>query len=286
MNQYYQNQHERQIVGFEGLDLAGRRQQDIIASTSTIPLDSVLPFNWTQFHITSQSCPGAYYSINLNLTTCDCQDFPRIWFGKHIAAIQLHFPYLCFQKSDPIMLLESSLVPDQGKDSNSDSDSRSEARSESAPESALTPEENLQIRTLMEEINKLSQSLASRKITWSHHLVVIKAIQSAKYSLALADASVEGTSTLPLKEPIVPNQNSWSEMAACMGVKWPLKRKCLPKERRLMERAIGITSRRHCTDNDPYGMGQHSGTWAKPDALSANAKGHAHGIPPPATAPA
>jgi hypothetical protein len=66
MNQYYQNWHDRQIVRFEGLDLAGGWWQDIIASASIIPLYSVLPFNWTQFHITSQSGPGAYYLINLN----------------------------------------------------------------------------------------------------------------------------------------------------------------------------------------------------------------------------
>ena len=184
------------------------------------------------------------------------------------------------------MLLESSLVSDWGKDSNSNSNSRSEAGSKSTPESVLTPEENLQIHTLMEEINLLSQSLASKKITQSHYPAVIEAIWSTKYSLTLANTSAEGTSTLLLKEPITPNQNSWSEMAACMGVKWPLKRKCLLEERRLMERAIGITSRRHRTNNDPYGMGQRSGTRAKPDALSANANGHAHGIPPPATAPA
>jgi hypothetical protein len=52
------------------------------------------------------------------------------------------------------MLLESSLVSDWGKDS--DSNSRSEARFESALEFVLTPEENLQICTLTEEINSLS----------------------------------------------------------------------------------------------------------------------------------
>ena len=183
------------------------------------------------------------------------------------------------------MLLESSLVMDQGEDSDSNSDSRSKARSESAPESALTPEENLQICTLMEEINLLSQSLASKKIARSHYPVVIKAIQSAKYSLTLANASAEGMSALPLKELIVPNQNSWSETAMHMGVKWPLKQKCLPEEHGLTEWAIDITSRHHCTDNDPYSTGQCSGMWAKPDALSTNANGHARGIPPPATAP-
>ena len=37
-----------------------------------------------------------------NIMTCDCQDFPRIQFCKHIAAIHLHFPHL--KQSDPIIM--------------------------------------------------------------------------------------------------------------------------------------------------------------------------------------
>ena len=40
------------------------------------------------------------------------------------------------------------------------------------------------------------------------------------------------------------------------------------------------------TNNDPYGVGQRLGMQAKPDTLSINTNGHAHGIPPPATVPA
>src|SRR6267142_1672484 len=162
MNQYYLNRHERQIVGFEGLDLAGGRRQEIIASARTISRDSVLQFNRTHFHVASQSRPGALYSIDLNLMTCDCQDFPRIRFCKHIAAIHLHFPHLCFEQSDPIMPLEYSLVPDQ-QDGNPDSDSDSASGSTSAPEAAL-PEE---ILTLMCKIISLSQNLTIKKIDQS-----------------------------------------------------------------------------------------------------------------------
>src|SRR6267142_2692711 len=207
MNQYYLNRHKRQIVGFEGLDLAGGQRQEIIASARTISWDSVLQFNHTQFHVASQSRPGALYSIDLNLTTCDCQDFPRIRFCKHIAAIHLHFPHLCFEQSDPIMPLEYSLVPDQqdsDPDSDSDSASASKSGSASAPEAAL-PEE---ILTLTCKIISLSQNLATKKIDQSHYPAVIEAIWSTKYSLVVADASAEGTSALPDKEFIVPNQNS------------------------------------------------------------------------------
>src|SRR6267142_5625870 len=172
------------------------------------------------------------------------------------------------------------IFADEG-DSDSDSDSTSKSGSVSTPEATL-PEE---ILTLTRKIILLSQNLATKKIDQSHYLAVIEAIRSAKYSLAVADTSVEGTSALPDKEFIVPNQNSWSETAARMGVKKPPKRKCLLEEHGLTEQAIGITSRHRCTNNDPYGTGQCSGTRAKPDALSADANRHAQGIPPPATAP-
>jgi hypothetical protein len=97
MNQYYLNWHERQIVRFEGLDLASNWWWDITMSARNISLNSVLQFNSTQFHVASQPCLGTFHSIDLSLMMCDCQDFPRIWFCKHIVAIHLHFPYLCFK---------------------------------------------------------------------------------------------------------------------------------------------------------------------------------------------
>jgi hypothetical protein len=245
MNQYYLNRHERQIVGFEGLDLAGDWRWEILTSARNISRDSVLQFNHTQFHVASQSRSGTFHSIDLNLMTCNCQDFPRIWFCKHIAAIHLHFPHL--EQSDPIITWEGDPDPD----SDSDSDSGSESGSTSAPEAAL-PEE---ILTLTREIILLSQNLASKKIDRSHYPAVIEALQSTKYSLAVADASMQGTSALPDKDLIPPNQNSWSETAARMGVNQPPKQKCLPKERGLTEWAIGITNRHRCTHNDPYGVG-------------------------------
>src|SRR6266850_539037 len=162
MNQYYLNRHERQIIGFEGLDLAGGWWWDIIVSAQTISWDSVLQFNHTQFHVASQSCPGVLYSIDLNLMTCDCQDFPRIQFYKHIAAIHLHFPHLCFEQSDPIMPLEYSLVLDQQEgNSNSNSNSTSESGSTSAPEATLLEK----ILTLTHKIILLPRK-STNHITW------------------------------------------------------------------------------------------------------------------------
>jgi hypothetical protein len=108
---------------------------------------------------------------------------------------------------------------DPDPNSNSNSDSGSESGSTSAPKAALSEE----ILTLTHEIISLSQNLTSKKINQSHYLVVIEALWSTKYSLAVANASVQGTSALPDKKLIPPNQNSWSETAAHMGVNWPPK---------------------------------------------------------------
>jgi hypothetical protein len=198
MNQYYLNQHERQIVRFEGLNLAGDWRWEILMGARNISRDSVLQFNHTQFHVISQSHSGTFHSIDLNLMTCDHQDFPRIWFCKHIAVIHLHFPHL--EQSDPIITWEGNPDPD----SDSDSDSRSESRSASTPKATLLEE----ILTLTCEIISLSQNLASKKINQSHYPAVIEALRSTKYSLTVADALVQGTSALLDKELIPPNQNS------------------------------------------------------------------------------
>jgi hypothetical protein len=107
------------------------------------------------------------------------------------------------------MPLEYSLIPDEQEgdpNSNSDpnSDSESKCGSTSAPEAALLVE----ILTLMCEIISLSQILTTKKIDQSHYPVVIEALRSAKYSLAVANTSAQGTSALPDMEFIPPNQNS------------------------------------------------------------------------------
>jgi hypothetical protein len=118
------------------------------------------------------------------------------------------------------------------------------------------------------EIISLSQILTTKKIDQSHYLAVIEALWSTKYSLTVADTSAQGTSTLPDTEFILPNQNSWSKTSVHMGVKWPPKWKCLSEECGLTEWAIGITSRCHCTHNNPYSAGKCLETWAKPNMLS------------------
>ena len=102
---YYQNQHERQIIGLEGPDLAGQRQRQLLLNARDTSLDSIQQFDDITFHVTSESQSGSYYKINLGCGTCSCPDFLRIQYCKHLAAISVHFPDLCTQtkhSKDPV----------------------------------------------------------------------------------------------------------------------------------------------------------------------------------------
>jgi hypothetical protein len=113
MKPYYQNRHARQTVRLEGPDLAGRRWQEIMASARNITIDSIQQFNPMQFHVASQSQPGTFYSIDLHRATCDCEDYPRIKFCKHIGAIYVHFPHLSVEDNNSAVSQEAVEVPDE-----------------------------------------------------------------------------------------------------------------------------------------------------------------------------
>ena len=102
---YYQNRHERQVVGLEGLDLTRQRQQQLLSSAKETSIDSIQQFDDITFHVALESQPGSYYEINLHRGTCNCPDFPRVRYCKHLAAISVHFPHLCTQDKslrDPV----------------------------------------------------------------------------------------------------------------------------------------------------------------------------------------
>ena len=105
------SRHARQAVGLEGPDLGGKRRREILASATAISDDSILQFDPTQFHVASQSRPEAFYVIDLHHSTCDCKDFPRIRFCKHIAAIQIHLPHLFPEPTRPTMTPEVTQAP-------------------------------------------------------------------------------------------------------------------------------------------------------------------------------
>ena len=261
---YFQNRHARQTFGFEGLDLAAARRQVIEASARDISLDSVLNFDSTHFHVASQSCPGEFYAIDLVRSTCDCADFPRIRFCKHIAAVYVHFPHLCSEGNNAPTPPESLTAPFQ-------------------PQNQASHDTTLQ--ALTQDIVMLSQTLASKTIDRSaDSSATLEAARSAKYSLTAAIASHQSIRALPEKEIIAPNQKSWPETAERMGAKHGPKRRYSPEERGLTARSIGIAKAKRRTHTDPYASGERSGKCAKPEAMSAAANTRARAPPPSGTA--
>src|SRR6266851_331754 len=100
MVQYYKNRHKCQIVGLNGKDLVTERREEILECAADIPSNSIQKLNHMQFCVTSKSRPGLYHMVDLHRSTCECEDFPRIRFCRHIAAILFHFPELFPQKID------------------------------------------------------------------------------------------------------------------------------------------------------------------------------------------
>ena len=169
-------------------------RSQILTSAKDIFWDSILQFNHIQFHIASQSLPGTYYAIDLHQPMCNCADFPRVRFCKHIAAIYAHFPHL-----SPEGISESIITED--------------ITPSCQPECTSSQEDSLQ--TLTQDIAALSHTLTSS----SSSSAVLEATCSAKYMLMAAITSIQGSNTLLEKDIVVPNQKSWTETAKWMGVK-------------------------------------------------------------------
>ncbi len=180
---HYEDRHARQSVGLEGPDLLGQRRREISTRAENITRDSIQDFDSVQFHIASHSRPGEYHVVDLRRPTCDCEDFPRILFCKHIAGIYLHFPHLNPEgkRSALIYAPESTQQP--------------------PPQRFLGGGESLQ--TLSQDVFSLSQALTSRQ--GDPNLAIIEAFQSTKYSLTMVIASLDGRSTLSEMDIIAPN---------------------------------------------------------------------------------
>jgi hypothetical protein len=259
---HFQSRHERQTIGFEGPDLAAARRAEINASARDIPLDSVLSFDSSHFHVASQSRPGDFYAIDLLQSTCDCPDFPRIRFCKHIAAVNVHFPHLCPEGNIAPIISEEATVP---------------SHPERVPESSYNT-----LRALLQENALLLQTLSSETETMDRsadYSAMVESARSTRYGLLAANASVQGTRALPEKDVIAPNQKTWPETAVRMGVKPPRKQKCLPEERGLTAQSIGVAKSKKRTN--PFGG--RPGKRAKPDAVSASANEDARANEPSAT---
>jgi len=265
---YYQIRHERQTVGLDGPDLAEQRRRALLAGARGTPRDSIQQFDSTRFHVASESSPGSYYEIDLSRVACNCRDFPRSRFCKHLAAIYVHFPQFCTAREN--RRIDLQLAPQRVPISDV---------SNSNPPQDSVQKLKQDIKFLSQELEKISDE--SRAVP-----AVMEAFRTVKSSLTAAIASTQSSHALPNREVVPPNQNSWTETAERMVWK-PTPKHRLPGEHGITERSIGAPKGKRKVYTDPYAAGERSGKRAKPDALSAeaNARARAQAGPPPSPLP-
>ena len=121
--------------------------------------------------------------------------------------------------------------------------------------------------SVIKDIFRLSQELISKGPSdpgIANSLNSLKSIRSGLRELLNGSPLLE-------KENIAPNQRSWPETAAQMGVKHVNKHPNGKVDSVLTAQHIGEPNCKHATNDDPYGAGEQSGKRAKPDARSAAA---------------
>src|SRR6266850_3318787 len=107
--------------------------------------------------------------IDLAQQHCNCKDFHRIEFCKHLAAIQAHFPHLCSEGNTKVMVLAQELCKNLN------------------PEH-LRPAHNL--GTLLQKVSILSWTLATQPNTkLDSSLAIFEVFRTLKHSLMAAIAS-------------------------------------------------------------------------------------------------
>jgi len=248
----FQIRHERQAIGLEGLGLGDKRRQQILASTRNIPLDSIHQVNDSELFVASESYPGHQYLVDLSNSTydCDCDDFLRIWFCKHIAAVNIYFPELFLEpeRTSAPEIPERAPVQDQPQ---------------------ITPESDVDKRVvLLRDLNALCQQLMTVNDDAAPD---VEALESVKFSLNAAIRLANGARALPEKDDFNPNQKTWAETAKHMGVQKVPRRKPGLVGGNTTERCIGATKGKRRKYSDPYAAGERSGKRAKPDVVSAAA---------------
>ncbi|KAF8489698.1 hypothetical protein F5888DRAFT_1910230 [Russula emetica] len=178
--------------------------------------------------------------------------------------------------SSPSSVINIPAVPDDPGPERIDQDGSVGSTNDSTTASVISAANN---------IISLAQELISKAPNDPEIAKSVNLFQSRFSALVLsATAAGNGNGSLPEKENIGPNQCSWPETAARMGVKRGNKRREKGKvDSALTAQHIGEPNRKCAADNNPYGAGEQSGKRTKPNVRSAAANAHARAAQEQAT---
>jgi len=171
--------HRRQLTNMKGLNLNDLHHRRVEASARNISPDSIHYVDGTTFYVTSQLLPGHYYLIDMTQSACDCKDFPRIWYCKHITAIDVHFPQLRPKGNSSSKIPERMHVPDMPEHEHT----------------LRSKEESVEI--VLKDISALCQQLSAVS---NRSTLDLQALKVIKRSLKMAIALANGSQALPKKD--------------------------------------------------------------------------------------
>jgi hypothetical protein len=242
---YFIHRHHLQAAGFEGGDVEVQERLRIQNAAKQIPEEDIEEVNGGDsdlFNVKSQTTPNLVYSVDLEAYDCTCPSFPRISSCKHILAVQHYFKELC----EPIKATEYDIISagtalppvDDANDTPGIPEQTITNDTQApAPSSSHIKDDLLHtLSTLVHRVSNLSPSKLDPNNTTTLHETI------ASFSRRLPTEAL-----LPRAKHVAPNQHSWPETAAVMGV--------------------GVKGKKRTVHTDPYSGGERSGKRAKEDAL-------------------
>jgi hypothetical protein len=190
--------HKRQTLGMEGPNLAEKRHRQILTCAPETPIAKIRKIDNLHFEVqSSNSCKS--YHIDLDTTTCNCSDFPRIRLCKHIAAVVHFFGGADLGPRPPVNAPSESVATDSPVQQVGNVGCTDNGTAASVLSAA-------------NDIIRLSQELTSKALRDPGIAKSLVSIRS-RLSALVHSATVTDGSPLPEKEIIGPNQRSWPETA-------------------------------------------------------------------------
>ncbi|KAJ7572931.1 hypothetical protein C8J56DRAFT_1067274 [Mycena floridula] len=212
--------HDRQHIGCEGLDalaLARNRANDITPGNGDEP---------TTFAVHSQSWPDVSYLVDIDAYDCNCPEFAKVKYCKHMRAVQIKFPES--RITYPISAVETHIMLPSKELESLD---------------IVIPAE----LSIQGDSSAIKQQLQSLLLTLDANPSL--ALPNSLFELSSQVQSVQQDlhdAGLPPRKSVTPNQHTVIETAETMGIR--VKSKC---------------PRQHL---DPYSGNERPGKKAKEDA--------------------
>ncbi|KAJ7573383.1 hypothetical protein C8J56DRAFT_804721 [Mycena floridula] len=223
--------HDRQHIGFEGPDALVLARNRADKKALAISTDDITPGDGdepTTFAVRSQSRPDVSYLVDIDAYDCNCPEFAKIKYCKHMRAVQIKFPES--RITYPISTVET-------------------------PSHIMSPSKELESLDIVipaelpiqRDSSAIKQQLRNLLLTLDANPSL--ALPNSLFELSSQVQSVQQDlrdAGLPPRKSVAPNQHTVTETAETMGIR--------------------VKSKRPRQHPDPYSGNERPGKKAKEDA--------------------